>query len=187
MTETMVNSTNDVVTFLKEQHNEIKRLFSETLDASDNKAREKLFFELRRLMAVHETAEEMVVHPMARRTIAFGEGIVSARLHEENEAKKHLADIEKMAIGSPQFVEALEELRSAVLEHAEHEENEEFDKLHEQLDDGDLKRAATMVRIAERMAPTRPHPGVELATVNMAVGPFAAMLDRARDALKNDG
>jgi hypothetical protein len=33
------------------------------------------------------------------------------------------------------------------------------------------------------MAPTRPHPGVESAAANILVGPFAAMLDRTRDAI----
>ncbi|MBV9088642.1 MAG: hemerythrin domain-containing protein [Mycobacteriaceae bacterium] len=187
MTDTGVNSTGDVVAFLKDQHDQIKRLFAQTLDATDTESGDKAFFELRRLLAVHETAEEMVVHPLARRTIAFGEGIVDARLKEENEAKHQLASIEKMDVGSTEFGQALAQLQSAVLEHARHEEVEEFTKLSEDLDEGNLKRAATMVRMAERMAPTRPHPGVELATVNMAVGPFAAMLDRARDALKDIG
>ena len=48
----------------------------------------------------------------------------------------------------------------------------------------DLRRLlAVLAVLAERTAPTRPHPGVELAGQNALVGPFAAMLDRARDAL----
>jgi hypothetical protein len=39
------------------------------------------------------------------------------------------------------------------------------------------------VNFMESVAPTRPHPGVESATANLLVGPFASMLDRARDAL----
>jgi hypothetical protein len=39
------------------------------------------------------------------------------------------------------------------------------------------------VHAAEAMAPTRPHPGVESAKLNFVVGPFASMLDRARDAI----
>ena len=42
------------------------------------------------------------------------------------------------------------------------------------------------VELAERLAPTRPHAGVESATGNVLVGPFAAMLDRARDALSGN-
>lgn len=99
MSETVVHSADDVVAFLKDQHDEIKRLFAETLNATDAESREKLFFELRRLLAVHEAAEVVVVvvvHPLARRTIAFGQGIADARLSEEKEAKKQLAGIEKM-------------------------------------------------------------------------------------------
>jgi hypothetical protein len=39
------------------------------------------------------------------------------------------------------------------------------------------------VEIAESTAPTRPHPGVESAPANMLAGPFASMLDRARDLI----
>jgi hypothetical protein len=39
------------------------------------------------------------------------------------------------------------------------------------------------VRAAEAIAPTRPHPGVESAKLNFALGPFASMLDRARDLI----
>jgi hypothetical protein len=44
---------------------------------------------------------------------------------------------------------------------------------------------AAAVRAAEAIAPTRPHPGIESAKENFAVGPFASMLDRARDALES--
>jgi len=60
--ETFVQSTDDVVKFLKGQHDLIKDMFEEVFSASDPKAREKAFVELRQLLAVHETAEEMVVH-----------------------------------------------------------------------------------------------------------------------------
>lgn len=39
------------------------------------------------------------------------------------------------------------------------------------------------VQAAEAIAPTRPHAGVESASLNFAVGPFASMLDRARDLI----
>ena len=88
MVETFVQSTDDVVKFLKDQHNLIKDMFDEVLSASDAKAREKAFIDLRQLLAVHETAEEMVVHPRARHEVADGDEIVDARLKEEHEAKE---------------------------------------------------------------------------------------------------
>jgi hemerythrin superfamily protein len=181
--ETFVQSTDDVVRFLKDQHNLIKDMFDDVLSASEPKAREKAFVELRQLLAVHETAEEMVVHPRARREVAAGDEIVDARLREEHEAKEELSKIESMEINSQEFIDALTKFRQAVVDHAEREENEEFNKLQRKLDADELKRMAKAVQVAEAIAPTRPHPGVESATLNFAVGPFASMLDRARDAI----
>jgi hemerythrin superfamily protein len=181
--ETFVQSTDDVVKFLRDQHNLIKDMFDEVLSASSDEAREKAFTELRALLAVHETAEEMVVHPRARHELNDGDSVVDARLKEEHEAKQQLSKLEGMDIGSQEFLTELTTFRDAVIEHAENEENEEFSKLARELGADDLERMAKAVLAAEAIAPTRPHPGVESAKLNFAVGPFASMLDRARDAI----
>jgi hemerythrin superfamily protein len=183
MAETFVHSTDDVVKFLKGQHDLIKDMFDDVLSASSNEAREKAFTDLRQLLAVHETAEEMVVHPRARGELSDGDQIVDARLKEEHEAKEQLQKLEKMDIGSQEFIKELTQFQQAVINHAEHEENEEFGRLGRELDADDLKRMAGAVRAAEAIAPTRPHPGVESAKANFAAGPFASLLDRARDAI----
>jgi Hemerythrin HHE cation binding domain len=181
--ETFVQSTSDVVRFLKDQHNLIKDMFEDVLHASDTKAREKAFADLRQMLAVHETAEEMVVHPRARKELSAGDEIVDARLKEEHEAKEELSKLESMDIGSQAFINGLTKFRDAVIDHAEHEENEEFSKLQRDLDSGELKRMAGAVRAAESIAPTRPHAGVESAAANFAIGPFVSMVDRARDLI----
>jgi hypothetical protein len=43
---------------------------------------------------------------------------------------------------------------------------------------------AATVKVAEAAAPTRPHPGVESAKANLLLGPPAAIMDRARDAIR---
>jgi hemerythrin superfamily protein len=184
MADMIVESPEEVIAFLKAQHDLIEDMFDEVLHASDPKAREKPFVALRQLLAVHETAEEMVVHPRVRREVNDGDAIVDARLEEEHDAKELLSSIESLDITSQQFVDELVKLREAVLDHAEHEETEEFPKLQRKLDTDDLKRMGTAVRAAEAIAPTRPHPGVESAKLNLAVGPFASMLDRARDLIQ---
>ena len=184
MVETFVQTTDDVVKFLKDQHNLIKDMFDEVFSASDPKDREKAFFDLRKLLAVHETAEEMVVHPRARREIADGDKIVDSRLKEEHQAKELLSKLESMDVASKEFIDELTKFRDAVIDHAEHEENEEFNKLERKLDSDDRERMAKAVLAAEAIAPTRPHAGVESAKMNFAAGPFASMLDRARDLLK---
>jgi hemerythrin superfamily protein len=181
--ETFVQSTDDVVRFLKDQHNLIKDLFEEVFSASDTKAREQAFVNLRQLLAVHETAEEMVVHPSARREIADGDQIVDSVLKEEHEAKEMLSNLESLDVDSKEFLDELTKFRDAVINHAEHEETDEFDKLARELSSDDLGRMAKAVVAAEAIAPTRPHAGVESAKANFAVGPFASMLDRARDLI----
>ncbi len=183
MTEMIIQSPDEVVAFLKAQHNLIEDMFDEVLHASDPQAREKPFVALRQLLAVHETAEEMVVHPRVRREADAGDAIVDARLQEEHDAKELLSRIEKLDVTSQQFIDEVNKLREAVLDHAKHEENDEFPVLRREVDANDLKRMATAVKAAEAIAPTRPHPGVESAKLNFAVGPFASMLDRARDLI----
>lgn len=183
MAEMIIQSPDEVVAFLKAQHNLIEDMFDEVMHASDPQAREEPFVKLRQLLAVHETAEEMIVHPRVRRESDAGGAIVDARLKEEHEAKELLSEIEKLEITSKQFMDQITKLRDAVLDHARQEESEEFPVLQKNLDGDDLKRMGSAVRAAEAIAPTRPHAGVESAKLNFAVGPFASMIDRARDLI----
>ncbi|MER6631468.1 hypothetical protein ABT301_25150 [Streptomyces sp. NPDC000987] len=43
---------------------------------------------------------------------------------------------------------------------------------------------AAAVRAAEAMAATRPHPGTGSAAKNLTLGTLAAVVDRARDAVR---
>ena len=178
----VLGAGNDVVTFLKGQHQQIKGLFDRVLSAKAQE-RAKAFVELRRLLAVHETAEEEIVHPAARRALSSGNAIVEARLREENEAKTVLSNLEKLDLDSPAFETEFRTFKQSVIAHAEAEEREEFDALAIELDKDRLDRMKKAVQLAEAVAPTRPHPGVESATANLLVGPFAAMIDRVRDAI----
>ncbi|WP_409434898.1 hemerythrin domain-containing protein [Mycobacterium sp. SMC-14] len=182
MAQTTLHNRTDVVDFLTEQHQRIKALFDETLLAAGAE-RDESFVRLRRLLAVHETAEEEIVHPRAARELDHGGEVIGARLEEEKQAKTVLAHLEDVDVDSEFFTEKLRELRDDVVDHAEHEEREEFSGLRAELSDDELQRLERAVRLAEAIAPTRPHAGVEGALANALVGPFASMMDRARDAI----
>lgn len=177
-----IETNKDIVSFLKSQHEQVKTMFGQVL-ATTGKQREEAFVALRRMLAVHETAEEEIVHPVARRTLADGENIVRARLHEENQAKKVLTELEKIGCDTPEFEQKFRALKTDVLAHAEKEEKEEFEKLGQELDPKQLQRMRKAAELAESVAPTRPHAGVESQGANLIAGPFASMIDRARDAL----
>jgi hemerythrin superfamily protein len=186
MANAAITSPTDVVEFLTIQHEQIKSLFTKTIAAS-GKAREDAFIDLRRLLAVHETVEEEIVHPRAKRKLANGDAVVGQRLEEEHEAKMVLRNLEKLEVDSAEFTRLLMKLRDAVLDHAEHEEKDEFARLGQELSARELESMGRAAKLAEVIAPTRPHAGVESQVANLVAGPFAAMLDRARDAIIGKG
>lgn len=178
---TMISSGLDVIAFLEEQHEEIKARFA-LVRSSSGAEREQAFYALRRLLAVHETAEEEILHPAARKVLPNGDTLVDALLAQENEAKKVLAELEELDVDSTEFQMKFDMLERSVLVHARTEETEEFDRIGDALEPERLEKMRKAVEFAEKVAPTRPHPGVESATSNILAGPFAAMIDRTRDA-----
>lgn len=174
----------DVVELLIGQHMQIRDLFTE-VEAGTGEQRVDAFHRLVRLLAVHETAEEMIVHPAARRGVDGGDAIVEDRLAEEQDAKERLAHLESLGTDDPRFPEELTRLRVAVLQHAHNEEAYEFRYLRQSHDPAELRRMAALVLAAERTAPTHPHPGIQSATANLVAGPAVALFDRVKDAMRS--
>ncbi|MEV6175981.1 hemerythrin domain-containing protein [Streptomyces sp. NPDC052015] len=173
----------DVVALLMRQHGDIRNLFDE-VEQSEGEERRDAFHRLVRLLAVHETAEEEVVHPFARRALPGGEQVVEDRLAEERAAKETLAALDEMDTDDPEFLPRLRALRADVQEHARAEERYEFTHIRRSTDVTDLASMAKAVKAAEAIAPTRPHPGVESGAANVALGPVAALMDRTKDAVR---
>jgi hemerythrin superfamily protein len=174
----------DVVELLVDQHNQLRQMFSEMEGAQGDRKRD-VFEDIVRLLAIHETAEEEVVHPVAGRVVQGGQKIVEERLHEEGQAKHMLAELHELGPDKPEFDIRFQALKNAVLQHAEREEQQEFSKLREKVDADQLRRMADAVRLAERTAPTRPHPRTpESAVGNLLAGPPLAVFDRIRDAMR---
>lgn len=173
----------DVVALLMRQHGDIRNLFDE-VEQSEGEERRDAFRRLVRLLAVHETAEEEVIHPFARRALPGGEQVVEDRLAEERAAKETLAALDEMDTDDPEFLPRLRELRTDVQEHARAEERYEFTHIRRSTDVTNLAAMARAVKAAEAMAPTRPHPGVESGVANVALGPVAALMDRTKDTVR---
>jgi hypothetical protein len=77
-------------------------------------------------------------------------------------------------------------LKKDVIRHAGLEEQEEHPKLRAEVDAGRLSKLGGAFRAAEATAPTRPHPNAPSSpAAKMATGPFVAIMDRARDAIRD--
>jgi iron-sulfur cluster repair protein YtfE (RIC family) len=154
------------------------------LEESNGEQRKELFQQLMSELVRHEVAEEEILRPVSKRDA--GEAIAKARLKEESEAEELLKEMEKLDTSSAEFTTKLAKLRKEVESHAEAEETKEFPRVAEKESAERLEQMGKAYEAAKKMAPTRPHPSTpNTPMANMLVGPFAAVVDRARDAVRD--
>jgi len=171
----------DIIRVLLEQHARVRDLFAQVQQAAAAD-RQQPFDELRALLAVHETGEELVLRPKASGD--DWKDVANDRNREEEEANRVLSELEDLDTASEAFLEKLQAFEKAVDEHAEAEESEEFPRVLEALDADERRKLGSRLQAVEKMAPTHAHPMAAGSTTAQALtGPFAAMVDRTRDAL----
>lgn len=156
MTDTAVDQ--DVVDLLVQQHTRIRDLFNQ-VESSASAARANAFHRLVWLLAVHEAADEQVVHPLTRRHVYGGSHIVADRLAEERRTRQQLAALERTGAEAPEFPLLLTEFRATVLEQANHEEAYEFRYLRRDVPPGELRALSAAVRTAEAVTPAHQNTG----------------------------
>jgi hypothetical protein len=134
---TGIQTAKDVVEFLTDQHEQVKELLPTVLDGSGDE-RSKAFAEVRRYLALHETIEQTVIHPKAKKDVSSD--VVDERISEEEEATDAITELEGMALDSEDFEQHYARLMLDVIEHAEHEEHEEFDGLSNDFTESQLAK-----------------------------------------------
>ena len=142
----------DVIGILYEQHARVQDLFAR-VEQSSAGTRQEAFDELVALLIAHETAEQSVLRPVSRETA--GEDVVQARLQEEQEANQVIAELKKLDISSSEFDRMFAEFKQAVVDHAEHEETEEFPTVLEERDEDERRLMGERLSRAEATASTR--------------------------------
>ena len=179
-----VKQDRDVVEVVRSQHEQVKGLLADVATATSDQ-RGTAFQSLVRLLAVHETAEELTVYPAIRKLGDDAKRVADERTHEEDQAKKTLAELEGLDPSSDDFLVKFLTFRVDVEMHAESEESEVLPLLGKTDVDGRRAMGRAFL-IAEDMAPTHAHRAApESAAGNLLVGPFVAMVDKARDAIRD--
>ena len=174
----------DVVRTLLEQHARIKTLFADIRGAGGDVDVIALFAELRAMLAVHETAEQLVVRPVTMHVA--GNDIAHLRTSEEAEASRMLKELEKIDPLSPEFGAELSLLERAVNDHAEAEEKTEFPALLAGCTAEQRRTMGQALMAAERVAPTHPHPKLAGNTAaTLLTLPLATIIDRTKDAIRH--
>lgn len=149
----------DVIDLLLAQHARIEEQFRAVRTAR-GAARRNGFASLVHLLTVHETAEEELVHPLARASIDAGPEVTAARLDEEREANAMMLRLLAMGPDDPAFDAEFDRLRIAVLTHARREERYEFIQLRAARPPEELVALAEALRVAEATTEIWPTPGV---------------------------
>lgn len=116
----------DVLAVLYRQHADIRDLMS-TVQSVTGADRSRAFDRLKALLSAHEHAEAALVRPVTRRTA--GPLVAEARALEEHQADQVLAQLAELDFDSAEFDVQFAQFQTAVSEHAEGEENEEFPAL----------------------------------------------------------
>lgn len=173
----------DVIDLLLRQHGALRRLCEEVASVPPG-AKEEPFRSLVRLMAVHEAVEEEIVHPYVKRRVGVTAG-VDTLLDEEREVKQMLVALDALGPSDAGFDALFDRFRTTLLAHASKEEKGEFAGLREKTGSAERKAMAAAVKVASALAPTHPHPGLESQARSVLVGTPLAMIDRARDMLRD--
>lgn len=172
-----------IIDALRHDHDEVRDMFAR-LDAATGERRRELFQQLLSELVRHEVAEEAILRPVSKHDA--GKAIANARIKEESRAEELLKEMEKLDPDSAEFTAKLAKLRREVERHAEAEETKEFPRVAKKETAERLEQMGRAYEAVKKAAPTRPHPSTPNTLVaNTITGPFAAVMDRARDAVRD--
>lgn len=135
----MTSSVEQLTSRLSDQHQQIKTMM-EVVVASEGADRHEAFGEFCRFLAAHEAAEEECIHAPVKEELDGDTTVVDRRIQEEGEAGMIIDELERLGIDSTEFRARFEELRQAVIAHAEAEEHEELPKLSGKVDEVEITR-----------------------------------------------
>jgi hypothetical protein len=140
----------DVVDVLLGQHDRLRQRFS-LLRAVSGRDKKALFDELVRLAHIHEVGEQAVVYQALRDTVAGGTTIAVACAREGAQIVRGLAELRDLGVGHPTFDTTLAAVHQAFLDHAAHEERDEFPRLRQYLPKQSLYTMANELRDVQAM------------------------------------
>jgi iron-sulfur cluster repair protein YtfE (RIC family) len=131
----------DIYELLSKDHNKVKELLNKIQSTPDGseKARQKLFSELKQDLEVHTAFEEQVFYPHACEKTGMNETIEDA-LEEHDEAKQLLEALADMEPTSEEWMETVEELTEALGHHIKDEEQKLFPAARKKVDPTDADK-----------------------------------------------
>ncbi|MFG2466124.1 hemerythrin domain-containing protein [Streptomyces canus] len=167
----------------RRDHAEMDRLMDRYQTLAESEDRERVLQETVQLVFSHAFAEETVLWPAVRRSVADGHEL-TLRVEEEHQQINDLvADIERLSPGSPEREEKVRRVFALIRQDIRDEEDLVLPRLQEALPAAQLRRLGTAWDTVRRSAPTHPHPVIpRRPSGNAVLGVPLGLYDRMRDA-----
>jgi len=137
----------NAVKMLKQQHQEVEKMFKEFENAKSPGARRKIFERIADALAVHAAIEERHFYPAVKEEQT--EDILLQSVEEHLEIKRAIADLLAMDADDEDFGDKVKALQEDVDHHVEEEQDELFPKVEKLFD------AETLEAIGEDMRDTQ--------------------------------
>lgn len=122
----------DALELLKEQHREVKQLFSQFEEAEDDGVALEVARTICQKLTVHATIEEEIFYPAVREKKALEDMVLEA-LEEHLSVKRLIGDIEEAQAGDETLDAKLSVLEEQVTHHVKEEETELFPRAKKEL------------------------------------------------------
>ena len=170
-----------LLVIVRRDHREIERMLTE-VDARSGAARKRAVEELFRKLAVHETAEQEIVHPLARHA---GAGAIADELvQDEALVADRLEVFEGSKVDSARFAKAFDELARVIRFHARREEMDEHPPIEANVSWFALETFGRAFCAADAVAPVAGDPPTSARAPALSVAPVRAVADLARETIR---
>ncbi|MFI6932020.1 hemerythrin domain-containing protein [Streptomyces sp. NPDC050287] len=179
----------NVIDELMTDHREVEELFGkiEALPSGD-KNRKVYADQVTMELVRHSVAEEAYLYPAVREHLVNGNTMADREIEDHSKAEQTMKDLESCQADDPEFDRLIGTLMTEIREHVADEEENLFPQLRAACPAEALDDLGDKVRMAKKVAPTRPHPSApDTPPANKLLAPGAGLVDRVRDALTGRG
>jgi len=174
----------DVLDLLMQEHREVEALLDQISQPEQNPDSRDTADRVIAMLVKHSVAEEMYVYPVMEQYLPNGKQDVEHDKQEHQELEELLKQLEGLAPEEDGFAQCVSKIQEVLNDHVHDEEDEQFPRLREAVPADTLVDLRGKVEMAEKVAPTRPHPEAPHSELfHKVVGPGVGMVDRLRDAL----
>jgi hemerythrin superfamily protein len=154
------SSSTNALTLLKNDHQEVERLFKSFEKLSDGaaKRRKQTVDKVIEALSKHAAIEEQVFYPEVRKHVRDVTDDILEALEEHHIVKWTLSELEDMEPSDERFGAKVTVLMESVRHHVKEEERELFPKVRKALSRAELNELGSRLETAKAAAPSRPHP-----------------------------